>query len=581
MMIMIIIIIVIIRLVYESKINEECISQYQSLSEKCIQLKANETSQNKKIQKLKQRLQSQLEVNKCLKEKLDSKGNEIQNMDTKLVEFKQEFMNELTCASNFMLQLQSHCQTLSEQLEAKKEKEEIQNKKTEVLSNKTDIISQTQDYISKSTKAIVQQQGELNKKMEIIQKNQDSFAKCSTRLETLEKEMKKLNEISETKHKHVEQTNDVRNNGTDTLDKVVKKINTLEAQLITITKVSARVESLENEIMKLNGISEMKQIHGQQTLQMKKVKKESLDQAIGLSDVKCFEDSQLNIGHHEQQISTLGEADLVRHLANCEKNPGHANFIPIKTFSIKHLPLVHQNTDMYAFIKAASNLTVRINVTKTSQYRPKCWPNTEVPYFLNDMRGRDCLRTGSGMVVKVSKSNEISYIDQWNVTVQTATSVVFDLLEAKCTSLRFFYDAEDSPEVVLNYVDCSIYHDVNKDTCFIDFKTYDKQLAAKLQSLVKWYDTLYQKVNKTANCDDFMFIVSHPHGCSKQISLGQRLDRHTSKPSSDKITYLTSTCPGSSGAIVHCIGYINMNHTGCLQSGENYCSYRGSFYRSD
>uniref|UniRef100_A0A2C9KL63 Uncharacterized protein n=1 Tax=Biomphalaria glabrata TaxID=6526 RepID=A0A2C9KL63_BIOGL len=159
--------------------------------------------------------------------------------------------------------------------------------------------------------------------------------KCSTRLETLEKEMKKLNEISETKHKHVEQTNDVRNNGTDTLElfhKVVKKINTLEAQLITITKVSARVESLEKEIMKLNGISEMKQIHGQQTLETKKVKKESLDQAIDLSDVKCFEDSQLNIGHHEQQISTLGEADLVRHLSNCEKNPGHANFISIQTF---------------------------------------------------------------------------------------------------------------------------------------------------------------------------------------------------------------------------------------------------------
>ncbi|KAI8750737.1 hypothetical protein BgiBS90_032342, partial [Biomphalaria glabrata] len=81
------------------------------------------------------------------------------------------------------------------------------------------------------------------------------------------------------------------------------------------------------------------------------------DQATGLSDVKCIEDSQRNIGHHEQQISTLGEADLVRHLANCEKNPGHTNFIPIQTFSIKHLPQAHQNTDMYAFIKAASNLT--------------------------------------------------------------------------------------------------------------------------------------------------------------------------------------------------------------------------------
>lgn len=88
-------------------------------------------------------------------------------------------------------------------------------------------------------------------------------------------------------------------------------------------------------------------------------------------------------------------------------------------------------------------------------------------------------------------------------------------------------------------------------------------------------------MNTTANNDDFMFIVSHPHGCSKKISLGQRLDRHTSKAIYDKITYLTSTCPGSSGAVVHCIGYTNMNHTGFLQSGENYCSYRGSLYRSD
>ncbi|BFZ24059.1 hypothetical protein BsWGS_27098 [Bradybaena similaris] len=48
-----------------------------------------------------------------------------------------------------------------------------------------------------------------------------------------------------------------------------------------------------------------------------------------------------------------------------------------------------------------------------------------------------------------------------------------------------------------------------------------------------------------------LFIVSHPHGCSKQISIGRchSLLRHPNMHCG--YTYTTATCPGSSGAEVH------------------------------
>uniref|UniRef100_A0A2C9M3T0 Uncharacterized protein n=1 Tax=Biomphalaria glabrata TaxID=6526 RepID=A0A2C9M3T0_BIOGL len=290
-------------------------------------------------------------------------------------------------------------------------------------------------------------------------------------------------------------------------------------------------------------------------------------------------------GHHEQQISEGGEADLYNLLNDCYKNPDHANFIPVKSFRIEHLPPSYRNEDLYEFIKAAADLTVKVSVTLTSPERPEFWPNTNIPYFLFSMRGSKHLRTGSGNVINVRKEMKKCPCEKckisekpnniwWTVIVRTAASVIFDSLEAGHSVFRFFYDTEDSPEVVLKGVEYHLFKNISKDWCLFDCVTCDEKLVDKLNSMVKHYNYLSKKVNDkykhTRDVDKIMFIVSHPHGCSKQLSLGQWKNKVKFKVDFNMLTYLTATCPGSSGACVHCLGYGAYVHCGSLASGHNY-----------
>ncbi|KAI8780332.1 hypothetical protein BgiBS90_019526 [Biomphalaria glabrata] len=82
------------------------------------------------------------------------------------------------------------------------------------------------------------------------------------------------------------------------------------------------------------------------------------------------------IGDHETQESEGGEADLHQYLVGCKKNPGHSQFIPVDTFTLKHLPQGLQDNDLYEYIKVIADLTVRVDVRMSSPDRPKFWPET-------------------------------------------------------------------------------------------------------------------------------------------------------------------------------------------------------------
>ncbi|XP_055884255.1 uncharacterized protein LOC106069557 isoform X2 [Biomphalaria glabrata] len=86
------------------------------------------------------------------------------------------------------------------------------------------------------------------------------------------------------------------------------------------------------------------------------------------------------IGEHEAQESEVGEADLHKYLEGCKKNPGHSQFIPVATFTLKHLPEGYQDIALFELIKAVADLTLRIDVKITSPLRPKFWPDTIQPY---------------------------------------------------------------------------------------------------------------------------------------------------------------------------------------------------------
>ncbi|KAK6964601.1 hypothetical protein BgiMline_031840 [Biomphalaria glabrata] len=109
------------------------------------------------------------------------------------------------------------------------------------------------------------------------------------------------------------------------------------------------------------------------------------------------------IGDHETQESEGGEADLHKHRGDCKKNPGHRQFIPVDTFTLKHLPEDLQDKDLYEYIKVIADLTVRVCLEMSSPDRPEFYPKTNRPYPFSNMSERRNLRTGSGKVWYVNK----------------------------------------------------------------------------------------------------------------------------------------------------------------------------------
>nr|KAI8743072.1 hypothetical protein BgiMline_021481 [Biomphalaria glabrata] len=307
------------------------------------------------------------------------------------------------------------------------------------------------------------------------------------------------------------------------------------------------------------------------------------------------------IGDHETQESEGGEADLHKYYIGCKKNPGHSQFIPIDTFNMKHLPEGYQDLELFEFIKAEADLTVRINVLKTSPGRPKIWPKTTRPYAFYDIRGKSNLRTGTGRVCDVYKFQDgvrqdgrVGFTDYmkcwctqcqgsdspsnvwWEFDVFTATHVVFDDDEATYTTLRLFYNRDDSPVVIIDKVSLESAN-IEYDRCLLKCVTCDQVLGSNLRKLWGHYENVWEKVLKkytnSRNKHKLLFIVSHPHGCSKQVSVGHWKEK-LEVGAKTKLTYTTSTCPGSSGAHVQCVGYFDgwsdLVHSGSFNSELNY-----------
>ncbi|XP_055894800.1 uncharacterized protein LOC106073507 isoform X2 [Biomphalaria glabrata] len=311
------------------------------------------------------------------------------------------------------------------------------------------------------------------------------------------------------------------------------------------------------------------------------------------------------IGDHETQESEGEEADLHKYLVGCRKNPGHSQFIPVDTFTLKHLPEGLQDNDLYDYIKAIADLTVRVSVTKSSPYRPKFWPETTQPYPFYNMRERRNLRTGSGCVRFVTKfqdgvrqNGDIGYTAYkkcwcrkckdtgsasnvwWEFNVDTATHVIFDDIEANHTTLRLFYD-NDYTRLGKNVDKASVVLlNIRYDLCKLKCVTCDTELGNKMMEMFKHYQNVWRKIcekyKESRDTHKLNFIVSHPHGCSKQVSVGQWKDKYKIGDGRFKFTYTTCTCPGSSGANVLCLGYNGMSyvsnlvHSGSLKCKLNY-----------
>ncbi|KAI8764564.1 hypothetical protein BgiBS90_029949 [Biomphalaria glabrata] len=316
-------------------------------------------------------------------------------------------------------------------------------------------------------------------------------------------------------------------------------------------------------------------------------------------------------GHHEVQELQVFESDL-QHWNNCKKNPGHRNFIPIKTFALGDLPADYQDHDLYDLIKATADLTVKICVKIVSPNRPQYWPTCALKYPFSDKIASSIVRTGTGKlyvykyidgdgfdghgrnfktptgtkletVYKTCPCQKCQDLNEtnntwWEIFIFTATHVVFDDLEAQQTTCTLFYDAEDSEVKLLENLSLE-YAKVDRDVCELKYVTCDVELGDRLYNTVQLCYGLLKKVLQKHK-SNFMFIVSHPHGCPKHVSFGrlqdnERYEELNADYDLSKLTYDTPTCPGSSGAKVYCLG-LNMSgeyvHGGSSESKINFSS---------
>uniref|UniRef100_A0A2C9M3F4 Peptidase S1 domain-containing protein n=1 Tax=Biomphalaria glabrata TaxID=6526 RepID=A0A2C9M3F4_BIOGL len=291
-------------------------------------------------------------------------------------------------------------------------------------------------------------------------------------------------------------------------------------------------------------------------------------------------------GRHECLISEAGEADLFNQLIGCKKNPNHTQFVSIETLTVEDLPEGYRDAEFYELIRGVADLTVKVDVKMTSCHRPNIWPGKDVPYPFCDYKGKTYLRCGSGLLMVYMfrdgiglTEDGVTYEDLrlnynrcyktcpcekcllsddpstvwWEFIVGTAAHVVFDDCEASSTKCTVF-SGEGAEEIDLSRF---VVDYVKEDTANLKYVTCDESLGKTFHAMQRNLDTLWKEVwTKYESFDDkLVFVVSHPHECSKHVSFGHWIDNteiaeFNKTISITQMTYTAATCPGSSGAPV-------------------------------
>ncbi|XP_059156651.1 uncharacterized protein LOC131941424 [Physella acuta] len=301
--------------------------------------------------------------------------------------------------------------------------------------------------------------------------------------------------------------------------------------------------------------------------------------------------SQYFTGTHEVQecLETEGEANWDRYKKHCKKP--HNEFIPVKQLTIQHFPPGYSE-DICDFTKALADLVVRVSVTFASSKRPEFFPGGEMKYPCYSTRGQKTQFNGTGRVRFVTKYTkgkddympcpcpECDYPATrrhvwWEVVVQTARHVVFDESEIENSSCRLWYD-EDKTRVVKMYGFKLSGPNTEHDLCYFACATHDPMIGDKLKQMINRFDELWGQISgkyrSRRDVDKLTIIVSHPHGLSKQVSVGRWVHKQE-VGAGTMYTYTTCTCPGSSGAIVYILGSrlsTAHTHSGTNEKGLNF-----------
>ncbi|CAL1546045.1 unnamed protein product [Lymnaea stagnalis] len=320
-------------------------------------------------------------------------------------------------------------------------------------------------------------------------------------------------------------------------------------------------------------------------------------------------------GNYECEVLGEGSEGAVQ-WKKCTKNPGHLNFIPAPKFSLDHLPGEYRDEELLEFVRVVSDRTVKLTVGYTSTNRPD-------GFIFSNFRGTSIPHTGTGFLycynygdepqlnvsdvsqdesdedddpVKNSETDSKDEIEEdeddfqiieqfdlrldrcpcpectnsddpkrsWGyVYAHTAKHVVYDDSEAKRTVVTLNYNDPDCSEGVKTlYGDAVTWEDGDRDWCNMTCVTHDRDVYQSLYSKERDREEQHTDINeKFWRCKTpLAIIVSHPHGCAKQITVGQwtnrtvKFDNQESGDQMTEYTYDTPTCSGTSGAPVVLLG---------------------------
>ncbi|GFS18618.1 hypothetical protein ElyMa_003267600, partial [Elysia marginata] len=233
-------------------------------------------------------------------------------------------------------------------------------------------------------------------------------------------------------------------------------------------------------------------------------------------------------GGHECAIFTSREHEAAESCwgyKNCEKNPGHKNFISVQDCKDIYLPRLQSDYQREKF-RSWIDRTVRLRVNCTSQDRPDGYPMAEY-------RGNSIMRVGTGSVryVEKPKYNKPCVCPkchgnvarkQWRFRVLTAQHVVYNTEEAKKTKIDFFYDDDSCKSDGrmksvwgVEVTGCG----ADTDWCLMLCVTCDEDLGERIEKIDSGYELddklTYRDLSQLgllpSGDEDLALIVSHPH----------------------------------------------------------------------
>lgn len=268
----------------------------------------------------------------------------------------------------------------------------------------------------------------------------------------------------------------------------------------------------------------------------------------------------------------LAETELHSPNTVCTKNLGHENFIPLHKFGKENLPPGCRHLESH--VKALANITALVTVKQISKERPKTFPGTDTPYPC-------CHQVATCWVYKVIRregrcqceacqESDEPKTNFAEIIIHTAAHVVFDNSEAKQTTCYLFFDkgsALVNCKGVVKLAGMSrVWSDVEKDTCKMVHVTHDSVVIDRVENIVLEWESarkslecqrfidrsvpLGERLEADASHEIMAVTVSHPHGCSKHVTIGHCVSIEDKGSGQTVYKYTTATCRGSSGAYV-------------------------------